>query len=77
MLLLRMCFKCPSSIREPFRGVWLFDKSQTFNEDVNYPVGQVFGRIYLKDSIAGYSGQPYDPVKEYHWMLSNCQWRNL
>jgi hypothetical protein len=80
MLLLRICFVCPSSTVETNTGVWLFysaNQSKKTITDVNYPVGEVFGFLYLRDYIDGYTGQPYKSIDEYRWMLSHARWRDL
>jgi len=80
MILLRVCFECPAG-RSPsgLRGGWISIRGETGKKpnDMNWPVGQRFGRFYLRNTLDGYMGTPYDALGEFEWMLANCRWRNL
>lgn len=81
MLLLRVAFVCPSNQLDPDSngGIWSFSaqsKRESIN-DMNWPVGEAFGHFYLRDTIGGYFGSPYDPVEEFHWMSSHGKWRRF
>jgi hypothetical protein len=81
MILLRVCFKCPSNEWQTnVYGGWVSFSAQSAGrriQDMNWPVGKAFGCFYLIDTIDGYTGQPYDPVAEYRWMKSHCEWRKF
>jgi hypothetical protein len=80
MILLRVCFSCPANkMPTNIYSGWVSfsaEKAGRTIHDLNWPVGEVFGHFYMKDTLDGYVGQPYDPVAEFRWMRSNCKWRN-
>jgi hypothetical protein len=81
MLLLRVCFECPSGrMPKDVRGGWFSysarDAHRTI-DDMNWPVRQRLGLFYVEDSLDGYLGPPYDSAAEFNWMLANCKWRDL
>ena len=81
MILIRICFICPSgTLPIGQHGGWIPAKQSATNSnvyDINWPVERRFGHFYLRDDIVGYTGTGYDPVKEFDWMATNCQWRSL
>lgn len=81
MLLLRVCFECPSgAMRSGTHDGWVSASAYRANrraKDMNWPVEYKSGRFSLEDSIDGYLGSPYDPEAEFGWMLANGKWRKL
>ena len=79
MVLLRVCFECPSGAMPNTPRGWLSYSAKDANrkiDDMNWPVRQRLGLFYLEDSLDGYMGPPYDSTAEFDWMLANCKWRN-